>query len=734
MDSHIAQPVVGKSVKRIDSLDKVTGKAIFPGDLSRPGMLHLKILFAGRPHARILDIETQDALALPGVVGVFTSLDVPHNEYGLAIADQPVLCQDVVRFEGDQVAVIAAESEEAAAQGRDLIRVTYEDLPIISDPCQAMEPGCLQVHPDRPGNILKYIPIRKGDVEQGFSQADVIVESAFYLPMQEHAYLQPEAGLAYMDGDTVVVETGGQWAHHDRRQIAHALGLPDEKVRVIYRYIGGSFGGREDISVQIILALAAYKTGRPVKIIWSREESIRGHCKRHQTFISARWGATREGKIIAASVKAVMDAGAYAYTSTMVLGHVAYTSLGVYEIPNVHVDAYAIYTNNIPGGAFRGFGSPQGIFCAELQMEKIAARLGIDPVEIRMRNLLHRDSLLAVGTPLPFELHLERQLEECARAAGWTQDAAGWKKPAAGPTRHAERKYGIGLAIGFKNIGFSFGFPEVSSITIELHGQQEVERVLVRYSGAEVGQGTHTAIAQMAAQALGLPIDIIYLITTDTANTLDAGCASASRLTLMAGNAILGAAGEVMKLWKNEERPAVASYTYHAPLTSDFDPETGKGVPNFTYSSVAQAVEVEVDTQSGQVEVLRVITVTDVGKAINPLGIEGQVEGSVAQGLGYAFMEEFITHEGQTLTPNLSTYLPPTALDMPGQMQTIILELDEPCGPWGAKGVGESVILATAPAAVTAVQQATGQWIDRLPMTPPRVLRAISSQPSKTTA
>jgi CO/xanthine dehydrogenase Mo-binding subunit len=717
---------IGVSVPRLDAPAKVTGQALYPGDLSRPGMLHMKILFAGRPHARISGIDITRAKAASGVVAVLTGADVPVNAHGLAFSDQPVLCDRVVRFEGDQVAVVVAETEAAAASGRDLIDVSYENLPAVTDPRKGMSPGAPRIHEDRPGNILDHIRIHRGDAAAALSKADVVVESAYYVPMQEHAYLQPEAGLSYMDDDMIVVESAGQWAHHDQRQIAASLGLPIERVRVVYRSIGGAFGGREDISVQLALALAAWKTGRPVKIVWSREESIRGHCKRHQMFITCRWGATREGKVIAVDADVVSDAGAYAYTSTMVLGHSALTATGVYDIPNVRVDAYAVHTNNVPGGAFRGFGSPQGIFAAELQMDKIAEATRLDPVSIRERNLLRPGALLSVGTPLPDSIHLQDLLAKCAESAGWTRDlSGGWQRPVTIDHRSSSIVNGVGFALGFKNIGFSFGYPEESTTTIELHGGVEIEEAVVRFAGAECGQGVQTVIAQMAAEALGVPMDRIRLIGADTGEAPEAGSASASRLTLMGGNAVMGAAREALARWRDEERPAIATYIYHAPQTTSFDPESGHGKPHVVFSPVAQAVVADVDVDTGQVAVRRVVTAVDVGHAINPAQVEGQVHGAVAQAVGYAALENFIVQEGQILTPTLSTYLVPTVLDVPDAVDSIIVEHPDPVGPWGARGVGETPFIAVAPAVASAVHDATGVWFDRLPLTPQAVLTGL---------
>jgi CO/xanthine dehydrogenase Mo-binding subunit len=727
--------LIGVSVPRIDAPAKVTGRALYPGDLSRPGMLHMKILFAGRPHARISGIDISRARAAPGVVAVLTGADVPVNAYGLAFHDQPVLCDRVVRFEGDQVAVVVAETEAEAERGRDRIQVSYENLPAVTDPRDAMSPGEPQLHENRPGNILDHIRIRRGDSAAALAKADVVVQSKYYLPMQEHAYLQPEAGLSYMEGDVIVVESAGQWAHHDQRQIAASLGLPLERVRVIYRAIGGAFGGREDISVQLVLALAAWKTGRPVKIVWSREESIRGHCKRHQMFITCRWGATREGKVIVADADVISDAGAYAYTSTMVLGHAALTATGVYDIPNVRVDAYAVYTNNVPGGAFRGFGSPQGIFAAELQMDKIAEATGLDPVSIRERNLLRPGALLSVGTPFPNSIHLQDLLTRCAQTAAWTRDQHGsWHRPAcqsAIPKGHDVRNpksailRGVGFAMGFKNIGFSFGYPEESTTTIELRGGVEIEEATVRFAGAECGQGVQTVIAQMAAEALGVPMDRIRLIGADTGESPEAGSASASRLTLMGGNAVRGAAREALARWQDEERPAIATTTYHAPETTTFDPNTGYGKPHVVFSPVAQAVVADVDVETGLVVVRRVVTAVDVGQAINPAQVEGQVHGAVAQAVGYATLENFVVQEGHILTATLGTYLIPTVLDAPDAVDPIIVEHPDPVGPWGARGVGETPFIAVAPAIASAVHDATGVWFDRLPLTPQAVLAGL---------
>ncbi|MDQ3250459.1 MAG: xanthine dehydrogenase family protein molybdopterin-binding subunit [Chloroflexota bacterium] len=722
---------IGQSYPRIDAVGKVTGTVAYPGDIDLPGQLWAKVLFAGRPHARITQIDTTQAEQHPGVVAVFTAKDVPCNEYGLILFDQPVLCgpgsdkpgADVVRFVGDQVALIVAETEAAAAAGRDLIQITWEDLPIVTSPQAAMQPGAMQILPDVENNILKHYRIRKGDVGAAWASCAAIVEATYQTPMQEHAYLQPEAGVAYIDeAGRITVAVAGQWTHEDQEQIAHALTLPSEQVRVIYPAIGGAFGGREDMSIQVVLALAAWKLGRPVKIIWSREESMIGHHKRHAYTLKAKWGASQDGTLIAAECELISDAGPYAYTSAKVLGNATIMCTGPYTIPNVKVDAYTVLTNNVPGGAFRGFGGPQGAFAAEMQMGKLAAALGLDPVALRLKNLMTDDTLSSVGTKFPKGVTIDKVVTRCAEEAGWTP---GEGLPPVQPSTQPYLRRGRGFGCAFKNIGFSFGFPERCVATIELRGTTEIEEVILYQAGADVGQGAHTAFVQMAADAVGVPVQKVRLVASDTANSGDAGSASASRLTFMAGNAIRGAAHAALLKWQDEERPATATYRYVPPATTALDPETGQCDPNFAYGYVAEAVEVEVDIETGHVRLIDVICADDVGKAINPQQIEGQIEGCVVQAAGYALMENFIMHNGYVLTPHLSNYLIPTVLDVPQRVKSLILEYGDAVGPWGAKGMSEMPYMPLAPAIAAAIYDATGVWIDEFPYTPDRVWRAL---------
>ena len=724
--------IIGKPIKRIDARGKVIGETLFPGDVNMPGQAYMKILFAGRPHAIIHSIDTAEADALPGVIATFTAKDVPVNEYGLIMNDQPVLCgpgsskpyTDRVRFIGDQVALVIADTEEIATKGRELIKVEYEDLPVNTDMLKAMQEDAVLLHPDRGSNIFCHYRIRKGNVDDGFTNADVIIEGEYRTPAQEHAYLQPEAGLGYIDEEgRVTVKVAGQWTHEDQQQIAHALDIPVDQVRVSYAAIGGAFGGREDMSVQIVLALAAWRLhqrgiNRPIKIIWSREESIIGHPKRHPMILKARWGASKEGKILAAEVDVCADGGAYAYTSTKVLGNATLMCTGPYEIPNVKVDSYAIYTNDVPTGAFRGFGGPQGAFAAETQMNRLAENLGIDRVEIRKKNLLTEGALLSVGTALPKGVTIGKVVKRC-------EDEVKKSEVARQKSKEPHLLRGTGFACAYKNVGFSFGAPEQSIASVELFGGAEIERVILHHAGADVGQGAHTIMVQMAAETLHVPIEKVRLMASDTAYTDDSGSASASRLTFMSGNSIKGACELAMQKWKAEERPATATYQYRPPRTTPLDPQTGKSEPNFAYGYVAQGVTLEVDNETGLIRLLEVVSVNDVGKAVNSLNVQGQIEGGVVQASGYAILENFIQRNGFVLTPYLSTYLIPTVDDVPDIVKSVVLEYPDPIGPYGARGMAEMPFLPLAPAVIDAVHQATGVWFSEFPLTPERILRGL---------
>ena len=448
----------------------------------------------------------------------------------------------------------------------------------------------------------------------------------------------------------------------------------------------------------------------------------------------------------------IADGGAYMYTSNKVLGNTTLTCTGPYDIPNVAVDTMAVYTNNLPGAAFRGFGGPQGHFAAESQMDKLAEALGIDPVELRLQNVLTGEKLLTVGTPIPGGVGLTETIIAAAKAAGWTQDATGhWQKPGnsksanqqinesanqriSGSTDgairnpHSAIRNGLGFAAGFKNVGFSFGYQENSYARVELRGGDEIAEAVVYFAGADCGQGNHTIIAQVAAEVAGVPFERVRVIASDTARMGDAGSASASRLTYMSGNAVRGAAEKALAAWQNEDRPAVGEYVYLAPKTTRIDHDTGYGKPNFAYGYVAQAAFVAVDTETGEVRIERFVSADDVGKALNPQQVIGQIEGGAVQALGYALLEDFKTTQGRVLTDKLSTYLIPTVLDIPERMDAIIVETPDPNGPFGARGMGEMPYLPAAAAVAAAVHDAIGVRFDAFPLTPERVWRGLKAK------
>ena len=742
---------IGHSLSKVDAPDKVSGRALFPADLMRDDMLHGKVMFSGRPHARMESIDTTAAEAVPGVIAILTAADVPVNEYGLTVFDQPVLVglgsdmpgSDISLWEGDHVAVVVAETQKAAQEAMERIEINWQDLPLVTDPVESMKDATV-LNPKFDSNIREHYQIRTGDMEAGWQAAEVIIEGDYHLPHQEHAYLQPEAGVGYIDeAGRVTVEIAGQWTHEDQEQIAHALDLPIDQVRVKYTAIGGAFGGREDMSLQIVLALAAYRLrergiNRPVRIAWSREESIVGHHKRHQGVIHTKWGATAEGKITAVETELIFDAGAYNYTSNKVLGNAHLMVSGPYAIPNAKIDSYAVYTNNVPAGAFRGFGGPQGAFAAENQMNKLAVALGMDPVKLRLKNAL-RDGVPSVTqTPFPKGATMAEVITRCANEADWTDDWGNPEKrgedspPESAPLAFrtvapdlGSIRRGRGFACAFKNVGFSFGFPERCEATIRLHGGAEIERVELYHAAAEVGQGTHTALQQMTAEAVGVSVQQVQLIASDTATSGDSGSVSASRMTFMAGNAIRGAAEKALEAWRDEDRPAIGHFRYVPPTTTAYDPETGYCEPNFSYGYVAEVVDLAVDVETGHIFVERVVCADDVGKAINPTNIEGQAEGAIAQAHGYAITENLQSSGGHILNPRLSTYLIPGILDIPNRVDTIIIEEGDQLGPWGARGMAEMPFIPYAPAVTAALYDALGLWFDAIPLTPERVVTVL---------
>ncbi len=753
---------VGSAPIRFDAIDKVTGQAQYPSDRIGPDALWALTVFTNQPHARLKSLDFSTAESVEGVVGVLGAADVPVNEYGLTLFDHPVFIGvdhtgrsnipcDVSRWEADRLALVIAETSTAARAGAAAIDAQWEPLPVLSDIDDALESSAL-IHSENGLNSNSYytLKIRKGDMGQGWDDADVVVSGTYEFPYQEHAYLQPEAGLAYVDdAGRVTVEVAGQWTHEDREQIAHALNLPEYEVRVIYPAIGGAFGGREDMSVQIVLALAAQwlharDIHRPVATIWSREESIVGHHKRHRGRITARWGARKNGQLVAVKSTAWLDAGAYNFTSTKVLGNCHLHQTGPYEVPHVEIDSHAVYTNSTPGGAFRGFGAPQGAFVAETQMNKLAKALGMDPVELRRINALSDSSITATQCSMPEGVTIREVIDSCAQAAlnkptdaSSSNSSSGFSPFPSLPSEPAALRHGKGFACSFKNVGFSFGYPENCEATIILHERDNSGTdsgnstdkpwsAELFHAGAEVGQGAHTVFAQMAADATGVPVERVTCDFSDTASSGNSGSASASRLTWMSGNSILGAAEEAEKAWLSGERPAVGHFRFTPPPTETLDPNNGTGNPNFSYGYVAQHVDLTVDIETGHIQVDRVVSAHDVGKAINPDLVVGQIEGAVVQAHGYAITENLRSAEGRIQNPRLSTYLMPGIGDIPTRVDSVVLELADPLGPWGARGMAEMGMIPYVPAVIAALHDATGVWFDSFPLTPDKVIATLT--------
>ena len=728
---------VGESVQRYDIGTKVAGSRKYPQDFDRDGQLYARVVWSEHAHAGIRSIDTYEAEAMAGVRAVLTYLDVPVNEFGINIMDQRVLAQEKVYSVGDPVALVVAETEKIAGMAAAKVRVQYDPLPVVADARLAMETSAPLVHEDRDSNVLHYIPIRHGDMVQGWREADVIVEGVYYTPRVEHAFMQPEAALGYIDSEgRVTIICASQWAQDDVRQIAHALDLPEDQVHEIVPAIGGAFGGREDVSLQILVALATHVVRQPVKMVYSRAESMRGHGKRHPFYMTYRTGATREGRLTAMEVTCVVDAGAAASTSIPVLSNGASFLAGPYYVPNAHIDAYAVYTNNIYTMAMRGFGATQPPAGYEAQMEKLAEALGMDPVELRMRNLLEDGMVAITGNTMMHGTGIKQTLEETALAAGWMHTEEGWHRPDLGPASAPHKALGLGIACGYKNVGYSFGYEDTSTarVTLRLDEQGQIETAVVRIGAAEVGQGVLTTMAQITADTLNLDVHRVRMIFMDTAEVPDAGSSSASRQTYVSGNAVLHACQQALEKYhealraEEGERNIEAEVTYHARSavpTSDYDPETGQCEPHISYSYGTQAALVEVDRETGEIELLKMYASTDVGRVIHPANVYGQVAGGIHMGVGYAMTEEFLQVEGQIETRSFTQYQIPTIRDMPGELVNRNVEARDPTGPFGATGLGETPTLPTAPAILNAIHHAAGVWIDSLPATAEKLYWAL---------
>lgn len=755
--------VVGKLQPRPDSVEKVTGAAKFTDDLDFEGMLHARVKRAGVPHAILRYIDVAKARGLPGVVAVLTAGDLPgERNHGLVIPDWPVLVGvgERVRYVGDAVAIVAAESREIAGRALDLIEVTYELQKVVAGPVQARQQDAPVLHPS--GNLLKHIKVRKGDLQQGFSEADLIIERTYHTAITDHAFMETECSIArpVPEGDEPVgrmeIYVGSQIPYADRNQVARALGWPDERVRVVGQLMGGGFGGKEDIAGQIHAALLAAATQRPVKLLFDRHESLLVHPKRHATQIRVKIGAKKDGRISGVETELYGDTGAYASLGEKVLTRATTHSSGPYDVPHAKADCYAMYTNNPPAGAFRGFGVTQSAFAIESTMDVLAEELGIDPIELRRMNALRVGSVTNTGQVLRESVGLVECID---RVEAELHQRAGNRPFQPRPVEGAPHKVRAwGFAAAYKNTGLGGGAPDKAGAEVELYPDGTLE---VRTASAELGQGLVTVLQMIVAEEFSISPEKVRVLVMDTDLTPDGGPTTASRQTYVTGNAARHAAqalrqavaatlaekydlppervqfneglaqvgsqhiplGQAVAEMQREGRVSRVLYEYWAPETK---PLGQGGDMHFAFGFAAQAAEVEVDKRTGEVRVVQVIAANDVGKVINPLGLQGQVEGGIMMGLGNALTEEFIVEQGRYFTDRLARYRIPSIMLTP-EITSIVVEHPTSEGPYGAKGIGELVSIPTTPAITNAIYNAVKVRITRLPADQELVLEEIEA-------
>jgi len=749
--------VVGEWICAPGADEIVTGSARYCPDIKLPGMLTGKLLYSPYARARVKKLDVTKARNLPGVHAVITHTDIPgENSYLYGHPDQPLLVVDEVRFQGDAVAAVAAIDAETADAALQMIEVEYEEFAGQFDPHLVMQPGAEQVLPVEENDLL-FQTYKNGDVDAAIASADVVVKNTYRTQWAEHAFLETEGGVALVDqAGLLTVYSSCQAPHRDRMQIARALALPESSVRVITPYIGGAFGGKDEAHVQMHVALLAQATGLPVSLIRDRRESILTHVKRHPVLVECVTGATKDGQLVAVKARVIGDAGPYSNATHEVLNKLGEFIGGPYTVQNVEVQKIGVRTNNPITGAFRGFGAPQAAFVYECQMDDIARKLGMDPLDIRLKNGVDTGTRMYTGVVVREGTGMKASLKKAAEMIDWQQRGRCDRQP----DKHLRR--GFGMATILKGCGLGRGLGDHASVILEMHRDGSV---VLRSAAADMGQGIVTVLAQLAADGLGVELSSVRVIRADTAQSPDAGASCGSRQTMVSGNAVIEAANSIRdtlltlaamktKVSKDElelkggklfvngechtmtvrdlaERASNWGYPLHAESLVHFDYPTN--VPDVTYKYsqevfqfCTQIAQVLVDIETGQVVVERLVAVHDVGKMINPGGVYGQIEGGVAQGIGYALSEELIVEDGITQNPSLENYIIPMALDLP-PIEMAVLENPEPRGaPLGAKGVAEAPIIPTASAIRNAILDATGTPLYQLPMNPERVLKTIS--------
>jgi len=754
---------VGKSVVRRDGAGKVTGETKFFSDMSLPKMLYAKVARSKYPHALIKRISTEKAEAVPGVVAVLTHKDVPGlNGFGIILPDQPVLCNDKVRYLGDAIAVVAAENLEAAEKAAQLVEVDYDPLPVVSDPVEAMKPDAPKVH--EKGNVLRHATVRVGDVQKAFREAAVVVENTYRTGRQMHMFLEVEAGLGMLDDQgRIVLYVGGQSPYRDQMQVSRALGIKPEQVRVVSTPVGGAFGGKEENTVQIHLAMLALKTKRPVKMVWTREESGVTGMKRHPMIVTTKTGVDKEGRLLANQVRIVADTGAYASLGPTVLDVAIENSCGPYRIPNIEIDASLVYTNNGVAGAFRGFGAPQVNFALESNLDIIAEKLGMDRLEIRKKNVLREGEIAPFGYKLRGSVGIYETLEKAERSDVWRNRKQYKSKPSA-----PWCKRGVAVTTAVKGFGFG-ALPDFAAVSIQI---TPAGKFVVGVSCPEIGQGAVTAYSQIAAEALHCDLGEVYIASADSQLAPDTGTSSASMALVRGGNAILAAAPKMNDLlleaaakilsqpkeeltfkdsrvvaMKNKNATTyteIAQYMHQSGAETKIEagynvPRVDKPVegsieiPHWSYMYASAVALVEVNTLTGATKVIKFYLSPESGRIINPQSYTGQCEGAIVQGLGFALTEETQIHNGIVRTNNFTTYIIPTICDIP-EIEVDPVETYEKIGPFGAKGLGEIGIIPVGSVVANAICDATGTRVYTLPATPERVYKAMKEREAGTSA
>jgi len=713
-----AEGRIGDSPVRPDGQAKVTGDFAYASDLWMEGMLWGATLRSPHPSALIGSIDISAALTVPGVVAVLTHEDVPGRaHYGLEHIDQPVLAIDRVRFQGEAVALVAADHPDTARRAAGLIRVGYQVLEPVTDATAALAPDAPVVHDG--GNLVRHVPIRRGS---DFA-AEVVVTGEYQVGMQDQAPLGPEAGLAVPAADGGVdLFVATQWLHVDRDQVAASLGVDPSLVRITLSGVGGAFGAREDLSMQVHACMLALRTGKPVKMSYSREESFFGHVHRHPAVLRYTHGATGDGRLVFVRASIVLDGGAYASSSPAVVANAATLGIGPYDVPNVVMDAYAAYTNNPPCGAMRGFGAVQACFAYESQMDKLARTLDLDPASLRILNALREGCVMPTGQVVDSAAPVA---ELVRRVAAKPLPLPGGPLPGTvGRTTRGEGvRRGVGYGVSIKNVAFSEGYDDYSTarVRLSLLGSEVVASV--QTAAAEVGQGMVTVLEQIARTELD--VDRVIVLPADT-SIGSAGSSSASRQTYVTGGAVREACVQVRSLLLERggslAEPVEATVTWRHRPTTSLDPVTGQGNAHVQYAFAAHRAVVDVDTELGLIRVVEIATAQDVGKAMNPRAVEGQIQGGIAQGLGLAVMEEIVVSGGVVRNPSFTDYLIPTIADMPTVVLDI-LELGDPNAPYGLRGVGEPPAISSTAAVAAAIRDATGLELTRVPVRPEHLVR-----------